>query len=79
METEDKLDLEVFVCTNLPQTPQEITALAIHSLSMPAANHIFQHLLPLLPGNTCFILFLGMESYIGDNISVNREIPLLAN
>ena len=41
METEDKLDLEVFVCTNLPQTPQEITALAIHSLSMPAANHIF--------------------------------------
>ena len=41
METEDKLDLEVFVCTNLPQTPQEITALAIHSLSMPAANHNF--------------------------------------
>ena len=39
----------------------------------------FQHLLPLLPGNTYFILFLSMESYIGGNISVNREIPLLAN
>ena len=37
----------------------------------------FQHLLPLLPGNTCFILFFTMESYRGGNILVNCDIPLL--